>query len=181
MRQLDRVLVGIAILGFCLSAVNCEQRAAPVQPGIELPDQSNMPSWEGAWSIIGRGSIVARFTQTFTPLKSRLTAVEIDVMTGSRGRGGDVITVRILDANRELATASRPVEEGFDGMLRFDFPSPGVSVTPGSPLHLLVEDTNKDVFGWRYGLNTYPGGVAYFNGAPWNDGAFDFRFRTYGS
>jgi hypothetical protein len=67
------------------------------------------------------------------------------------------------------------------GVLRFDFTSPDVMVTPGIALHLRVEDTNKDVFGWRYGRNTYPGGSAYFNGAPWNNGAFDFRFRTYGS
>jgi hypothetical protein len=192
-RQFDRVLVGIFVLGLSLFVADCRRPVAPpaappavspavpaVQTGISQIDQSNMPPWEGGWSIIGRGSTVARFTQTFTPLTSTLASVEIDVMTGNRGRGGDRLTVKILDGTRVLATASRSIQEGYDGMLPFDFPSPGVRVTPGAPLHLLVEDTNKDVFGWRYGLNTYPGGVAYFNGTPWNDGAFDFRFRTYG-
>ena len=140
-----------------------------------------MPSWEGGWTIIGRGSTVVRLSQTFTPLTSTLTAIEIDIMTGNRGLGGDDITVSIVDSDRVLARASHAVAEGFDGVLRFDFASPGVMVTPGVPLHLRVEDTNKNVFGWRYGLNTYPGGNAYFNGAPWNNGVFDFRFRTYGS
>jgi hypothetical protein len=202
MRRLvvNRVLMGISVLGLSLLAADCRRPVVPpVAPPVVPPavpavvppavpaaqpvsqlDQSNMPPWEGGWSIIGRGSTVGRFTQTFTPLTSTLTSIEIDVMTGNRGRGGDRITVTILDGTRVLATASRSIQEGFDGLLPFDFPAPGVSVTPGAPLHLLAEDTNKDVFGWRYGLNTYPGGVAYFNGAPWNQGVFDFRFRTYG-
>jgi hypothetical protein len=159
-----------------------------VTPGAAVPtpvtsqvDQANMPPWEGGWSIIGRGSTVVRFSQTFTPMASRLSAIEIDIMTGNRGRGGDDITVTIVDGDRVLARASRPVAEGFEGVLRFEFTGPDVMVTPGVALHLRVEDTNKDVFGWRYGRNTYPGGSAYFNGASWNNGAYDFRFRTYGS
>lgn len=180
-KQLDRVLVGISVLGLSASVANCHRRVVPaVPPGISQLDQFNMPPWDGGWTIIGRLPTVARLAQTFVPLTSRLTSVEIDVTTGNRGRGGDLITVKIVEGNRVLATASRPVDEGFDGMLRFDFRAPGVSVTAGAPLQLQAEDTNKDVFGWRYGPNTYPGGLAYFNGAPWNDGAFDFRFRIYG-
>jgi hypothetical protein len=180
-RQLDRVLVGISVLGLSISAASCQRRVVPaVQPVVGQLDQFNTPPWDGGWTVIGRRPGVARLAQTFTPLTSRLTSVEIDVMTGNRGRGGDLITVKIVEGNRVLATASRPVDEGFDGMLRFDFRAPGVSVTAGAPLQLQAEDTNKDVFGWRYGPNMYPGGVAYFNGTPWNDGVFDFRFRIYG-
>jgi hypothetical protein len=155
--------------------------AAPTSVAVSQIDQANMPPWEGGWSIIGRGSTAVRFSQTFTPLVSRLSAIEIDIMTGNRGRGGDDITVTVIDGTRVLARASRFVAEGFDGVLRFDFTSPDAMVTPGVELHLRVEDTNKDVFGWRYGRNTYSRGTAYFNGTPWNNGAFDFRFRTYGS
>jgi hypothetical protein len=184
--QVNRVLRGVTLLGLCLFAAclfaaDCHRRVAlGIRPIISQLDQSNTPPWDGGWSIIGRGSPAERFAQTFTPLKSRLTAVEIDVMTGNRGRGGDDITVTVVQGDRVLATVSRPVAEGFDGMLRFDFPAPGIMVRPGTALQLRVEDTNKNVFGWRYGLNTYPGGVAYFDGAPWNNGAVDFRFRTYG-
>jgi hypothetical protein len=173
--------LGVPVVGICLLAAGCHSRtvAVPTSPGVAL-DQSNTPPWEGGWSAIGRGSPVVRFAQTVTPLKARLTAVDIDIMTANRGREGDDITVKIMDGGRVLASVSRFVPEGQDGMLRFEFASPGVTVTPGVPFQLQVEDTNKDVFGWRYGLDTYPGGVAYFNGAPWINGTFDFRFRTYG-
>ena len=178
--RVNCALCAMSLLGL-LAVASCHRRVVPESPLAtgEL-DQSNVPPWDGGWSITGRGAGVIRFAQTFTPVKSRLTAVDIDIMTGNRGRGGDTITVRIVDGSRLLVTRSKSVMEGFDGMLRFDFPAPGVMVTPGTMLQLQVEDTNKDVFGWRYGLNTYPGGVAYFNGAPWNNGAFDFRFQTYG-
>lgn len=170
---------GLSVL-CCLSA-NCQRSEVPGPSVISQLDQSNTPPWGGGWIIIGKGSTTVRVAQTFTPLKSTLTAVEIDILTGNRGRGGDDITVKIVEGNRVLAAVSQPVVEGSDGILRFDFQPPGVMVTPGAPLQLQVEDTNKDVFGWRYGPNTYSGGVAYFNGAPWDNGVFDFHFRTYGS
>lgn len=176
-----RIVLALAALGACLPDANCHRPtvAGPMPVGVEV-DQSNTPPWDGAWSVIGRGMTVARFAQTVTPLKSRLTAVEIDIMTANPGRGGDDITVKIVEGDRVLATASRTVVEGQNGMLRFEFTSPGLVVTPGVAFQLQVEDTNKDVFGWRYGLDTYPGGVAYLNGAAWNNGVFDFRFRSYG-
>jgi hypothetical protein len=167
-------------LGICLLA-GCEDRA-PAAPGPVASDldQSNMPAWQGAWSIIGRGVTIPRFAQTITPSKSRLTAIEIDIQTGNLGKGGDDVTVKIVAGGQVLGTMSRSVPEGHDGILRFDFADPGIAVTPGVAFQLQVEDTNKDVFGWRYGLNTYAAGTAFFEGAPWNNGAFDIRFRTYG-
>jgi hypothetical protein len=182
--------LAVSLCGLCWLTASCHRRVVPVVQPVTPPaiqpagaiqlDQSNAPRWEGGWSIIGRGSPAVRFAQTFTPLLSTLAAVEIDIMTGNEGRGGDTITVRIVDGDRALATVSKAVAEGFDGVLRFDFGAPGIRVTPGATLQMQVEDTNRDVFGWRYGRNTYAGGVAYFNAAPWNDGAFDFRFSTYG-
>ena len=174
------------IFAVCLSVIGVlacgHKTTTPVTPGSITPelDQSNTPTWDGAWSVIGRGLTVPRFAQTVTASKARLTAVEIDLMTGNPGRGGDEITVTIIVGDRVLATASRSVPEGSDGMMRFEFPNPGVLVPPGLTFQLVVEDTSKEVFGWRYGLDTYAGGVAFFNGAPWNNGAFDFRFRTFG-
>ncbi len=192
-RLASEFAAGVTVLAACFFTADCHRaRVAapaatpvgvpaevPALPAIEL-DQSNTPPWDGGWSVIGRGSTVVRFAQTVTPLKDRLAAVEIDIITANAGRGGDDITVKIMDGSRMLGTASQSVPEGRSGMLRFEFEGPGVSVTPGKPFQLVVEDTNKDVFGWRYGADTYSGGVAYFNGAPWNNGVFDFRFRTYG-
>jgi hypothetical protein len=172
----------IVVILTSLFAARCEERAptAPDSNDVQL-DQSNVPAWEGAWTVIGRGASVVRLAQTVTPQKARLTAVEIDVLTANRGLGGDQITVKIVDGDRVLATVSQPVAEGHDGLLRFELPSPGVAVTPGTAFQLQVEDGGKEVFGWRYGLNTYAGGAALLNAVPWSNGAFDFRFRTYGS
>lgn len=171
----------IVVILASLFTARCEERApaAPDSNDVQL-DQSNFPTWEGAWTVIGRGAAVVRLAQTVTPQKARLTAIEIDVLTGNRGRGGDQITVNIVAGERVLATVSQSVAEGHDGVLRFEFPSPGVGVTPGTAFELQVEDTGKEVFGWRYGLNVYAGGAALLNGVPWNNDAFDFRFRTYG-
>jgi hypothetical protein len=173
--------LAIGVLAVCVLAAGCGERSptSPEPAGVEI-DQSNLPVWDGAWTAIGRGSTVVRLAQTVTPQKSRLTAVGIDLLTANRGRGGDEITVRIVEGDRVLATSSQSVPEGHDGLLLLEFPSPGIGVTPGTAFQLQVEDTGKEVFGWRYGLNVYAGGVAYLDGVPWNNGAFDFRFRTSG-
>lgn len=171
----------VPLVVVCLLTAACEERApTSPEPNSAQVDQSNLPVWEGGWTVIGRGPTVVRLAQTVTPQKSRLTAVEIDVLTANRGHGGDEITLKIVEGDRVLATASQSVPEGHDGLLRFEFANPGIGVTPGTAFQLQVEDTGKEVFGWRYGLNVYAGGVAYLNGVPWNNGAFDFRFRTSG-
>jgi hypothetical protein len=153
--------------------------AGPTQPPVVQLDQANTPPWQGGWTVIGAASPVARLAQTFAPSKAVLTAIEIDLLTANPSQGSAQITVRIVDGNRTVASTTRTVVAGLDGMLRFDVPS-SVNVTPGMPLQIQVEDSSERIFGWRYGSNTYPAGTAFFNGAPWNGGAHDFFFRTYG-
>jgi hypothetical protein len=63
---------------------------------------------------------------------------------------------------------------------RFDLPGGGIGVTLGQPLTILLQDTGKIVFWWRYknGSN-YPPGQAYSYGSALRDN--DFFFRTYGT
>jgi hypothetical protein len=152
--------------------------ASPTQPPVIQLDQANTPPWQGGWTVIGAASAVVRLAQTFAPSKSALAAVEIDLITANPSAGSAQVTVRVVDENRALVSATQTVVTGFDGMLRFDFPS--VNVTPGRPLQIQVADSSDRLLGWRYGSNTYATGVAFFNGTPWNGGAHDFFFRTYG-
>ena len=180
MLPLARVAVGAVVVLVLFSGCGSSRSpVSPTQPPATQLDQANTPPWQGGWTVIGAGSAVVRLAQTFVPSKSALAAVEIDLLTANPAPGSAQITVRVVDENRTLASATRTVVAGFDGMLRFDFPSI-VSVTPVTPLQIQVEDSSDRVFGWRYGSNTYPAGAAFFNGTPWNDGAFDFFFRTYG-
>jgi hypothetical protein len=159
----------------------CGSSSKPAGPtdssGIQL-DQENTPTWQGAWTVIGAASTVVRLAQTFAPSKSALAAIEIDLITANPSVPSAEMTVRVVDGSRTLASTTRTVVAGFDGMLRFEFPSI-VNVTPGTTLQIQVEDSSDRLFGWRYGLNTYSAGAAFFNGSPWNGGVFDFRFRTY--
>lgn len=168
-------VVVLVLLSGCDSSSN---PAAPSEAPVIQLDQANTPPWQGGWTVIGSASAVVRLAQTFAPSKSALTAVEIDLITASPSAGSAQITVRVVDENRPLASATQTVVAGFDGILRFDFPS--VNVTPGTPLQIQVEDSSERLLGWRYGSNTYPAGAAFFNGTPWNGGAHDFFFRTYG-
>lgn len=180
-RKTSARIVRFAVMFCALLAAACGSSDGPVSPSPQPSqvDQSNTPPWQGGWTVIGRTSGVVRLAQTFTPSKSTLVALDIDILTGNPGRGGDQITTRIVAGSQVVASMTRTVADGFDGALRFDL-DPPVSVTPGLTLSLEVEDTGKEVFGWRYGSNAYPAGAAYFNGSPWNGGAFDFFFRTYG-
>jgi hypothetical protein len=165
----------LVLLSGCGSSSNL---AAPSQTPVIQLDQANTPPWQGGWTVIGAAPAVVRLAQSFAPSKSALTAVEIDLITANPSAGSAQITIQVLDENRSLASATQTVVAGFDGMLRFDFPS--VNVTPGTLLQIQVEDSSERLLGWRYGSNTYPAGAAFFNGTPWNGGAYDFFFRTYG-
>ncbi len=69
--------------------------------------------------------------------------------------------------------------ERFDGFWHFDLPRGGISVTPGQPITMLVQDTGKVVFWWKYvNGNSSTAGQAYFYNAPFSDN--DFLFKTYG-
>jgi hypothetical protein len=143
----------------------------------ESLDQANDPvAWGGA-----AVHITAQATQTVAPALACLTRVDVALMTGNRGKGGDTVTLTVIDWNpyppKVLATVSQPVQEGFDGWLRFDLATP-VTV-PNAWLALRIQDTGKTVFWWKYqNGNPYPGGNWFLAGS--GDGRRDFLFRTYG-
>src|SRR5271157_2901290 len=156
----------------------CDNTCCPPSssPG-QMMDQANAPAWTGAATNIAPGN---KISQTFVPSLSCLIAVEAGLKTGNSGRGGDQVTAQILNqGGAVLASVSANVQEGYEGYWRFDLPD-GLSVTPGQPLTIRLQDTGKIVFWWKYvGGNPYPVGQAYFYGSPFQDN--DFLFKTYGA
>jgi microsomal dipeptidase-like Zn-dependent dipeptidase len=150
---------------------------ARIAQGQDVPDQVNDPVWAGGAVNIGPANNVS---QTIVPTIPCLTAVEVALKTGNRGRGGDRITLKVLDGNGHLLTsASADVQDGFEGYWRFTLAGGGIGVPPGQPLTLLLQDTSKNVFWWKYrDGNPYPRGLASFHGKSFADN--DFYFRTYG-
>lgn len=143
-----------------------------VAGAVEVLDQVNEPAWSGAWTNMFPGNS----GQSFTPTLAQLTAIEISILTGNAGRGGDQITLSLWDGSLMLSEETVDVQEGFDGWLRFEFPTP-VEVQPGTQYVFRVEDTGQVVFGWRYAGNTYAQGDRLFLSDP--DPSSDFFFRTY--
>jgi predicted secreted protein len=143
----------------------------------EQIDQSNLPEWTGGWTHVGPAvDGRAVMWQTFTPTCPNLTAVEIDILTISPGRGDDVLTVEIAQDGAVLASAQRAVEDGFDGLLRFEF-TEAVPLVPEQLYELAVRDTGKTRFGWKYGPNTYERGSRYVLAQ--QQLGDDWFFRTY--
>jgi hypothetical protein len=177
--MLPRAGIAVRAVTVVVLFSGCDSSSNPVaqSPVIQL-DQANTPPWTGGWTVIGASSAVVRLAQSFTPSKSALTGIEIDLITANPP-GSAQITVKVVSGNQTLAATTQTIAAGFDGIRRFDFPS-AVNVTPGVSLQIQVEDSTDRAFGWRYGSDAYPAGVAFFNGAPWNGGAHDFFFRTYG-
>jgi len=143
----------------------------------EQMDQSNRPEWGGGWTHVNPAADgQAAMWQTFKPTCPNLTAVEIDVLTIDPGRGDDVLTVEIARDGAVLSSTERSVEDGFDGLLRFEFPQ-GVPLAPEQSYELTVRDTGATRFGWKYGSNTYERGSRYVF-AQERPGS-DWFFRTY--
>jgi hypothetical protein len=148
----------------------CERVPSQIQAG--TIDQSNVPQWTGAWTNIVPENQV---TQSFKPRSRVLLGVDIYIVTGNPGRGGDSITLKVSRAGETLATVSQFAPEGFDGLLHFKMPSP-IDVVPGEVLKMIVCDTGKVAFGWKYEENTYIDGTGFSYGRPLGD----FFFQTYG-
>lgn len=141
-------------------------------------DQVNDATWQGGATNIAPEN---RVGQVVVPSLPRLVAVEVALKTGNPGRGGDQVTLTILTtSSRIVATAVASIPEGFDGLWRFDLPSGGSTVTPSEPITLMLQDTGKIVFWWKYVAgDPYPAGAAYFAGSVF--GTNDLLFRTYGA
>ncbi len=139
-------------------------------------EQANEPPWDGAWMNISPENQVG---QSIVTIYDFLEAVEVNILTGNAGRGGDIITMNILyEGEKLIASVSQYVEEGFDGWLRFEMTKEGIGVPAGTNLIIQLEDTGKIVFGWKYDGDTYPLGIRFFFGEA-QEG--DFFFRTYGT
>ena len=143
----------------------------------EKVDQSNLPEWAGGWTHINPDpNGQARMWQTFTPGRPNITAVDIDILTVNPGRGDDTLTVEIAKDGEILASEERHVEDGFEGLLRFEFDE-AIDVVPGELYELKVHDTGLTRFGWKYASNTYDAGRRYVF-ADERPGT-DWLFRTY--
>jgi len=143
----------------------------------EKIDQSNLPPWAGGWTHINpTADGQANMWQTFTPGHSNITAVEIDILTVNPGRGEDTLTVEIAKNGQILASADRFVQDGFDGLLRFEF-AEAVAVESGELYELKVRDTGKTRFGWKFASNTYDSGSRYVFASERPDS--DWLFQTY--
>jgi len=138
-----------------------------------IVDQSNLPAWDGKWANVLEGNNV---TQTFTPQLRTLTGVDIDLVTGNPQYGADVVTVEILRGTASLVSISQLVAAGFEGLLHFGFSAP-IPTNPGETLKLVVKDTTLTI-GWKYGSNTYAGGMYIYYGVSHPE--YDFFFQTYG-
>ncbi len=113
----------------------------PAAPAAEQIDQSNLPEWAGGWTHVNpTADGQAAMWQTFTPACANLTAVEIDILTVNPGRGDDVLIVEIARDGVVLASAERSVEDGFDGLLRVEFPE-AVPLVLEQLYELTVRDT----------------------------------------
>lgn len=146
-------------------------------PAAEQMDQSNAPEWAGGWTNVNPvGEGQAAMWQTFMPSRSNLTAVEIDILTISPGRGDDVLTVEIARDGAVVASTERLVKEGLDGFMRFEFPE-AVPLVPEQTYELKVRDTGKGQFGWKYGSDTYDRGSRHVFAQPRL--GTDWFFRTY--
>jgi hypothetical protein len=116
--------------------------------------------------------------QSFITQLPVLVAVEVKLNTLRPDRGGDTLTLEILDKDFLLiATISQFVPAGFQGWLRFELPGGGINFKPGTNLFIRLRDTGYNAFGWERDGDTYPAGVAFFEGKIY-DG--DYFFRTYG-
>ncbi len=163
-RSIAAVIIGVLLL-------------TPVCYGQETLDQANNPTWTGGATNIAPANKVS---QIFVPSLPCLVGVEVALKTGNRGRGGDQVTLKILGGGgQQLSSTSANIPEGFDGFWRFNLPGGGISVTPGKPVTVLLQDTGKTVFWWKYNSgNPYPAGPSYFYGSPFSNN--DFFFKTYG-
>jgi hypothetical protein len=156
---------------------NLTENLNPLDDTLPELDQMNAPEWKGGAVNISPSNQVR---QTFTPTLPKLVAVELGLRTGNAGRGGDQITMDILDRNNNiLFTGSAFISEGFEGFFRFNVSSQGVPVEIGKPLTIRVQDTGKIVFFWKYSDgNKYTRGDAFFCGNLF--GSNDFYFKSYG-
>ncbi len=168
-RRLSRVLSSAAGTLLIGAVALCQAESGGLDQESDPPETP--PFTGGAWNI-GPGNA----GQTFTPSRPCLSAVAVDLTTVTPGKGGDSVTLQVLNAGKPIYTGTAKIPEGFDGWWRFNMPRGCIAVTPGRPLTVSLEGSGKAAFGWRYGGNNpYVRGEALALGPD-----TDFYFRTYG-
>jgi len=136
---------------------------------------SEVAARESAWTNLvpenGTG-------QAFTATRSRITGIEVDLVTGNpQPNASDTLTLTLFAHGDPLAEVEVPLESGHDGWLCFALPEGGIEVRPGEILVLRLHDTGKVIFGWRYRNDTYPRGHALMLHRA--DPHADFAFRVH--
>ncbi len=140
---------------------------------VSAPEPVNEPPWDGAWTNVVPANPMG---QSFIAKDPYVVSVDVEIVTGNLGQGGDHLILRIVSAEAEvLAETSMFVEEGFEGWLQFRFRE-RVRVARGSSYVIELQGSGKVAFGWKYGRNTYSGGSAVLLGKDRPD--IDFFFRV---
>jgi hypothetical protein len=170
------LLLLAALSLFWIAGCGGDDGGSPSNRAPEI-DQSNLPEWGGGWTHVNPTAEDHAFMwQTFMPERPNLTTVEIGIMTANAGFGDDVLTVEIAEDGNVLASAQSSVEDGFEGVVRFDFEEP-VPLVPEQTYELRVRDTGRTTFGWKYSTDTYERGVRYASSE--EKPGTDWFFQTY--
>jgi hypothetical protein len=208
-------VVAVLMLGFAvLAEVGCDTLSLTTSDEVLRTSPSNLPqlsadqgarmsgyldqycegSEDTGWINVQRGTLMGQKVTPQVGSKNDcgcnfLVGVEVGLVTGNPRRGGDTVTLFVIDFSGEvLAEVSEYIEEGFDGFYYFDLPGEGIRIAAGEPLLLRLNDTGKVVFGWEYeSHDCYPNGSRYgagncgipdFGGGLCRQGR-DQLFRTY--
>lgn len=139
-------------------------------------DQVNTARWEKAWT-----NLLNDAEQSFTPVLSRMVAVEVELIVGNPGIAEDELTLIVLDpTGQAVAAVVQTVRASDSGRVLFVIPNGGVVVSPGQTYRLRL--SGGSAFGWKYVVGGYEHGEATFNGRPLlADARTTFLFRTFGA
>lgn len=139
-------------------------------------DQANTAPWRQAWT-----NLFNRVQQTFTPSLPVLTGVEVGLVIGNPGLPAGTISLTLLDPNGQVMLfAEKEVAADDCDHVLFLLPD-GFQVSPGKPYSIQIGGDGSGLFGWKYAVDGYERGEAWFNGKPLlPQGRGTFLFRTFG-
>lgn len=117
--------------------------------------------------------------QAFTATRSRITGIEVDLVTGNpQADASDTLTMTLSTRRGDLlAEVEMSLESGQAGWICFAMPEGGVDVRPGEALDVHLRDTGKVIFGWRYRGDRSPHGRALMLNRV--EPSADFAFRVH--
>ena len=151
-----------------------------VGPGMRhvslTPDQANTAPWQNAWTNLNNF-----VRQTFTPSRTRLTGVEVELVVANPGPESAEVSMMVLnEAGVGVASVFKTVTAADCGHVVFLLPHGGLPVKPGQ-VYSIALSGGDNLFGWKYVVGGYSRGSAFFNDKPLLKGARStFLFRTFG-